>query len=94
MIIGNLYIIRIGSGPYEADSKPIIDPDQVLSFTVALQFLKPVIRRTSQIVERLGCVDHDQLATCGSYEVRRKSLARPASLKIRLGVRILEAPDH
>ena len=44
--------------------------------------------------ERLGGVDHDQLAPCSSYEVRRKSLARPASLKDRLGVRILEALDH
>jgi hypothetical protein len=94
MVVGNLNIFRVNPGPYEANSKLVVDPDRMLSFAISPQLLKMVARRVPEIIERRGRIQHDQLAPSRAYEVRRKTLARPLPVADRLGFRILVALDH
>jgi hypothetical protein len=68
MVVRYLYGIGIVSPPVKTNSKLIVDPDTVLSLPVAMHLLQPVSGRDSEILKRLGAIEHRQLSlrnACG-----------------------------
>ena len=69
MVINNLDVVGVMRAPYETDSPLIVDPNAVLSLTVAAKFLQVVTRRNPQILHRLSVVQHYQLASRDRLDV-------------------------
>jgi hypothetical protein len=60
VIIHDLNIVGVAVPPPKADTPPIVDPDAVLPSTVSRQFLEPVARRHSQVIQRFGRVENEK----------------------------------
>ena len=63
MVVDNLNLFGAAVAPYEAYPPLVVDPDRVLSLTVALECLEPIARRLTQIIQRTGVVEQQQLTT-------------------------------
>jgi len=50
MVIADLHVLRIRSGPAEADAPLVIDSDRMLADAVAFESLQPVSWRDSKIL--------------------------------------------
>ena len=55
MVIDDLYIDRSGCAPSETNTPLVVDPDAILTRSIALEAFQPVARRHFQIVEPSGC---------------------------------------
>jgi len=61
VIVDYLDVRGSGAGPGEANSPLLVDPDAVLSNSIAAESFKSVSWRHPEVVERFGCVQHHQL---------------------------------
>jgi hypothetical protein len=73
MIIGNFNLCGISIHPRKAYSPLVIDPDTVLAFTLTIQCFKPINGGNTQIIQRLGIVEHAQLAPGDLLDVPRQT---------------------
>src|SRR5262245_25282575 len=94
MIVGNLNRFRVTAGPHEAEPVLIVNSDRVRSSANALQCFQVVTRHGTQVIEHLGAVEHDQLATGGFNKVSRNAFAPVTSFEDHLCIRILKGLDH
>ncbi len=60
MVIGNFNFIGISLFPHEADPPLVVDPDAILSFSIAGKLLQPVSRRNPEILERFRRIKDNQ----------------------------------
>ena len=62
MVIDNLYLFGVAVAPDETDTPLLVDADTLLSFSIPFQGLEAVRRWNTKIIQRLGVVEHTQLA--------------------------------
>ena len=93
VIINDLDFVRVTVGPPEADAPLVVDANAVLSGSVTLQFFQAVSRWDPQVVERVRCVENDQLSEHGVAERSRKA-PNGLSGEQPLGISVSEALDH
>lgn len=74
MVICDLHIAGIARSKIKADPKLIIDPNAVLSFSVAVKFLKTICWWDLQILQRLCIVKHDQFPQSDPLNIMWKFL--------------------
>lgn len=92
MIVDDLDAMGVTVMPNEADTPTIVDPDAVLSSTIAFQPLQSIARRRFQILQADGSVQHIELP---NRDLRDRSKGRhgnPREEPFRSA--ILEALDH
>ena len=58
VIIGDFYVMRVVALPNKANPELIVDPNAVLTASVALQFLKPISGKQCQILQFGGAIQH------------------------------------
>ena len=54
VVVNDLHLLWSGVGPHEADPPLVVDPDAVLTSSIALQGFEPVTRRDAKILEDLS----------------------------------------
>ena len=74
MIIYNLNVLRLVTGPFEANAPLVIDADAILSRSVTLEFFQPVAWRCRQISQIFGVIQINQLSTSRALHVFRQLL--------------------
>ena len=92
MVINDLDVFGTRSGPSEAESPLVIDPDAVLALSVAAKCFEPVSGRHPQVLEAGGDFELPQLAASD----RRNAFEPPDPFAAsqRSGVGTPERPDH
>lgn len=93
MIVSDLYIAEFGTLPHEADAVLIVDPNAVLSLSVAAQRFKAISRRYSQIIQVRCIVQIFQLPQGRALNIGREAPAL-ASLVKPFCIRIFEVRYH
>ncbi len=93
MIIDDFDVIGIAVLPDKTDAPLVIDADAVLARTVPGQFLEPIRRRYTQVVQRLRSVEHSQLSERNLLNVLRQP-GRTLTVEKQLGVSVAKASDH
>jgi hypothetical protein len=93
VVVGDFDVVRITPAPSEADAPLVIDPDAVLSLSIASEPLKPVPWGYSQLPQRLGCIQEQQLPVGLALHVRWQP-PRSLALEYLLRLRVMETPDH
>ena len=93
VVVNDLNLLRSGVTPSKTDPPPVIDPDAVLTRSIALKTLKPIPRGNAQLLEARRRVEHTQLAKSGPADARieRGYGLAPAE---PLGRLVGEGPDH
>jgi hypothetical protein len=74
VVVDDFDVVRIPGSPTEADTPLLVDPNAVLTSPAAAEPLKPVSRWTSEVIEGLGRIQHEQLSVSGPLKGRRKAL--------------------
>jgi hypothetical protein len=69
VIVNDLNVARTFSRPYETDAKLVIDPNTLLTCTIAYKCLQSVSWRDSEIVKRGCSIEHRKLAHCNGLNV-------------------------
>ncbi len=64
MVADDLNLFRAAVAPYETNPPLVIDADRMLPSTVAFERLKPIARWLTQIVQRAGIIEQQQLTAC------------------------------
>jgi hypothetical protein len=64
MIVRDLHLVGIVLVPYKTHPPLIINAYGVLPFSFSFEFLQPVARWRTEILYRLGVVQHPQLQKC------------------------------
>ncbi len=93
MVIGDFYVLSIGSGPDETDAPLVVDADAVLAGATATQRFEPVAGRESQEGEFHRSVNELKFAERPLLDVGRKP-ARTSALPELLRLIVGEALDH
>ena len=93
MIVRDFDIERIAIGEPEADAPLIIDPNAVLSSTIAFELLQPVAGWRPKIFTGLGRIDDHERPEHGAVQVAGESAHRFAAEQ-PLGIPVAEALDH
>jgi hypothetical protein len=75
MIIDNFYVVGVPFAPDEAEPPLLIDPDAVLSLSVAMQKFQAISRRRGQVSQLRGAVQLPKLPACDMLD-RLKTSAR------------------
>jgi hypothetical protein len=65
MIVRDLHLVGIVLMPCKTHPPLIIDTYGILPFSFSFEFLQPVARWRTEILYRLGVVQHPQLSKCG-----------------------------
>jgi hypothetical protein len=78
MVVYDIHVIGIALFPAKADAPTIIDPDAVLPLPISFQSLQAVRRRDTQVLQRLGSIEHSQLPQRNTMDVRPESTHRLA----------------
>src|SRR5438876_1089921 len=92
MIVDDFDLPRAVVSPPKADSPLIVDSNAVLPTPITAEFLQPVTRRHTQVVQILRAVEHLQLSF-GLCLERAKLPQRAASEQLR-GVPRGKRPNH
>ena len=92
MIVNDFNILRGCSRPAEADAKPIVHPDAVLTRPVPLEALKAVAGRNAEILKSRGDLQLPQLAA--PYFLNPLEPLDSPPIRKRLGIGIPERYDH
>ena len=93
MIVDILDVVGIAITPSKADAPLSVDSDAVLAGAVPSQLLQAIPEWRSQVLEGVGCVQHNKLPQHGVLKRRRKPPHRlPAEETLRVPVR--EAPNN
>jgi len=93
VIVDDLNVVRVAVRPPKADAPLIVDPDAVLSGTIAAELLEPIARGHSQILELDRGVDEAKLPEHHTPKVGREAADRLAFPE-PFGVAVSEAPNH
>jgi hypothetical protein len=93
MVVDDLDIMGVVTGPPEADAPLFVNPDAHLSGSTALQCLEPITRRVPQVVQSPRSVELAQLPQCTLLDVARKPSAG-LSMPDALGLFAPERSDH
>ena len=64
MVVDDLNLFRAAIAPYETNPPLVIDADRMLSLTVAFERLKPIAGWLTQIIQRAGIIEQQQLTAC------------------------------
>lgn len=51
VVVNDLHLLRSGVGPHEADPPLVVDPDAVLTRSIAFEGLEPVPRWDAEVLE-------------------------------------------
>ncbi len=94
MVIRDLDLIGIAVPPSEAHAELIVDPNAMLTFTVAAQRPQFVTGRNSQILQSSGRVKHGQLLLRDISQIRRRHSSALARVPKFLRVFVREGFDH
>jgi hypothetical protein len=92
MIIDDFNELGAAAVPLEADTLLIVDPDAVLTATIALQRFEPIARRSAKIAQLARGVEHVKLAArhaCNCSKPRHGVAAKKC-----FRAPISERPDH
>jgi hypothetical protein len=92
MVVNDLNILGVVTGPAKADSPLIVDPDAVLPASVAPQGLQSIAGRDSQVVEAAGDLELAQFAASHDCD----ALKAPDAFSTRegFGVGTPKRSDH
>jgi len=93
VIVDNLNVMGVPIFPPEANAPLVIHTNAVLAGTSSLQFLEPVPGWHSQVVQRIGGVQGNELSQHDSEQIRGKT-PHWLALKQALCIPIREALDH
>lgn len=92
MVIDDFHVVRVAVLEPEAQAPLVVDAYASASLPVAFEFLQPVLRWDTQVVELRGTVQHLQLAFGDDPEVHKAPDRR--ACEEGLGVRAFERLDH
>jgi hypothetical protein len=92
VVIHNFHLKSVGAFPDEADSPLIVNPDAPLSCSVAAEPFQAVSRRSLQVLQTFGGIEHFQFSARDPLN-RAKSPHRAVIEKV-FGVPATEASDH
>jgi hypothetical protein len=84
--------MSVSVAPHKTDPPLIVDAYAVLARSIALQLMKPIARRHSQIRQALGSVKHQKFSPC-----RLSNIREPANTLIveqLLRVPAIKGPYH
>jgi hypothetical protein len=59
MIVRDFNLERVVTAPHKTDSILIVDPNTVLPLPISAELLQLVPRRTFQVVQSRGTIEHD-----------------------------------
>jgi hypothetical protein len=92
MIVNDLDLVRTGVGPHEAQPPLIVDAHALLPSPITPERFKPIAWRRTHEIQRLGRVQHRQLAGRDHLD-DAEALGMSA---FEQGLRFLaaKAPDH
>jgi len=62
MVIHDLYAVSVPVAPRKTNTKLVIDANAVLPFAIALQCLKVITRRSLQVLQHHGVIEHYQFS--------------------------------
>jgi hypothetical protein len=92
VVINYLHLLRRAVTPNKADPPLIINPDAVLTLSLAAQSLESVSGYDSQILQCRGIIEHSKLPPCHPSDVPEPAiLFAPEQI---LGLLRAEGPDH
>ena len=74
MVVNDLDVMRVIFLPKETDTPLVIDPNAVLTRAVALERLKMITRRGSQVIQPGTGVKHSQLSASSAQYVLGETL--------------------
>jgi hypothetical protein len=93
MVVDDLDLMRAPGVPPEADSPLLVDPNTVLSFSRALECLKAVVWRHSQVIDVCGSIQEPELSY--SHPLHRLwEFPRQGPIEDLFGFFALEGPNH
>ena len=93
MIVNNLDLLGVGSGPAEADAPLVVDPDGMLSATIPFERLQMVAWRQIEECQFDGSIEQLQFDECALPEAARQVSGAPGDPQL-LGVPVGETLDH
>ncbi|HMX04715.1 MAG TPA: hypothetical protein PKO19_11535 [Chitinophagales bacterium] len=93
VIIYYTYFVCVILDPFKDDAPLTIDPDTVIPFKPALQFLKPVGWRYKQVINILSIMYHPQFSTRNILNLIWQPL-RPSAMPNMLGFLIAKGFYH
>jgi hypothetical protein len=93
MVVYDFHIVGVAVPPHEANAILIIDSDAVLALALAVQSLQPVSGRHTQIIQRHGGMQQEELLHCPHFQIGGNPSASPRLPKL-LRIRIPEACYH
>jgi hypothetical protein len=93
MVVDDFHIVGVAIPPHEADTRLIIDSDAVLALALALQSFQPVSGGDTQIIQRHGGMQQEELFQCPHFQIGGNPSAPPCLPKL-LRIRIPEAYYH
>jgi len=97
MVVDDFHVLRSPLGPFEADSKLLIDAHAALPLASALQTFEPIARRYAQILERVSLIELIQLAPRRWPQLDRTAFSsgrRASTVKNISRALAGEGPDH
>jgi hypothetical protein len=71
VVVDNLNVPSVATLPAETDTPLVIDANAALTFPNTLKGFQPVPWRRPQFLQRLSSIDHQQLATSNSLNLRK-----------------------
>jgi hypothetical protein len=93
MVVDDFHVVGVAIPPHEADAILIIYSDAVLALALAVQSLQPVSGRHTQIIQRHGGMQQEELLHCPHFQTGGNPSASSRFPKL-LGIRIPEACYH
>ena len=92
MIVHDLDIVDAVFPPPKADPPLVVDPDAVLALPVPPKGLEAIAWRHLQVLKDPGPVEVEELASGGTLDCPKPR--NDFVMEQRLGIRVLEGPDH
>jgi hypothetical protein len=93
VVVHDFNVIGVALTPIKTDSPLIIDPDRILSATIAQKLLQSISRDPSNLIESRSRVQSDKFLQCSALHVGRKASAGPTGEEFRRLLRS-KAFDH
>ena len=93
MVVDDLDVVGIASGPSETDTPLVVDANAVLAVTIAFKLLEAISRWESEILQTHRGVHVAKLSEHAAPKIRRETpyvLARPETL----GIAVSKMLDH
>ncbi len=93
MVVDDFHVVGIAIPPHEADAILIIDSDAVLALALAVQSLQLVSGRHTQIIQRHGGMQQEELLQRPCFQTGGNASTSPRLPKL-LRISIPEASYH